>query len=234
MPITLRITVTLAMLAACRPATSTDLGLTLHGAAERAVAFHWVPTPAEDTLRPPMPIGHTVITQRAMDHAGEPALLQVLEVPAGDWHDTLLIRQRDLLPIWEHSHARDGVILVDYDGRRVRWSMRRGDSTLAAGDSTYSTPIYAFDQAELVVRSVPFEAGRTLVVPFYSEGTPEVEQDTVTVVSAPSANDTTWTVRFADAAIYSVYHLAPGSRDVIAAEVVYRPRGTRYQRVADR
>ena len=208
-----------------------DLAFPLKGTVDRKVAFRWIATPPGDTLHPPLPLGRTEIVQRAADYQGKAAVLQILSVPAWDWHDTLLVLQATLHPVWEHARAHNRVIRVDVAGGRIRWRTTQGDSVLSQGDSTHVAPAFAFNQVEMLVRSVPLEAGRTVVVPLYSEGRPDVEADTIGVMGGPAGGGSTWLVRFADAAMYTLYRIDGSTREIIGTEVVYRPTGTKYRRL---
>ncbi len=112
-------------------------------------------------------------------------------------------------------------IELRYDGRSVHRHVTTGDS-LTTSDTTFAEPVFAFNQAETLIRSLPLRAGYQRIVPLYSEIDAQVEYDTITVVGANAALPGSWKVRFADPAIVQEWIVEGNSRDVLSLET--RPR----------
>jgi hypothetical protein len=124
-----------------------------------------------------------------------------------------------------------------YDGARVTGRMQRADSSWDAYDQTFPVPVFAFNEVELLVRSLRYERGLQVVAPLFSEVDRALEYDTLTVVGrgAPAGGrDSTWVVRFADPAIVSVYSVDAGRREIVGTEVTQRRGGAVLRYARDR
>jgi hypothetical protein len=74
------------------------------------------------------------------------------------------------------------------------------------------------------VRSTPYRAGFTSIVPLYSEGDDAIEMDSIAVIGAAPGR---WTIRFADPAIIATYGLDVTTRRILSYDVVSRKTGGR-------
>lgn len=145
--------------------------------------------------------------------------------PSFPFVDTLFLDRRGLSPRWEHMLLRNATITLTYDGARVRRTRTVPDSGSTRSDTTYATPVFAFNEQELVLRSLPLRAEFSAIVPLYSEGSDSLEMDTVTVVGALSAapgSEGAWTVRFADPAIVETYVIDERTRQIVTHETIGR------------
>lgn len=154
--------------------------------------------------------------------APAPSTAASVAAPKREFYDTFEVRLKGLAPRWEHLRLGARRIRIEYDGARVtRWD-QSGDSAAHTSTVVFPTPVFAFQQLHMIVRSLPLRAGYTAILPLYSEGTAELEHDTVTVTGAPGPGSRGWTVRFADPSIVSTYTLDPATREIVDYRVVQR------------
>lgn len=193
----------------------------------RAIEYRFQAPPGSDPTRGPLPMGRTTLSESAATVDGEPAILQVIAVPERGLVDSLLVRRRDLAPVREHDHYRGRYIGVEFSGRTIHWLRRAADGAEQSGDTTYGVPVFAFNQLEMLVRALALPPGRPVVVPMLSEGSAELELDTLMVEPTEPP-----TVRFADSAVVARYRLDGSERAVVSHEIVVRDGGARYVRVS--
>lgn len=169
-------------------------------------------------------VGGGRIEIRSATYAGKPALLVVMRSNRGamQFFDSALVRRADLTPVWEVSDFRGSHRRFEYDGARVRFVGRSGDSTLR-GDHTYRHRIFQFNELDLLVRTIPLVPGYRAVVPLYSEGSDALEMDTISI--ARSHADGPWDVRFSDPVIVSHYGIDPATRSIVS-RVITRQDGS--------
>ena len=138
----------------------------------------------------------------------------------GDYYDSLFVHRADLRPIREHLayRQRNSDKRFLYDGGTVHQTNASGDS-LVTFDRSYDVPVFAFSEIELLVRSLPYHAGYTAILPLYSEGDDAIEMDSVAVVDARPDR---WTIRFADPAIVALYGIDVTTRRILSYEVTGR------------
>ena len=151
--------------------------------------------------------------------------------------DTLVVRKRDLKPEWETLRTSAGVRHIVYDSARVRLNVEPKDSVSQLHTRPTAQHAFAFNEMEMVMRSLPLRDGYQAVLPLFSEIDEQVELDTITVVAGPGAGTGTsshaWTVRFADPAIVSTYEIDVASRAVLTQTVIQRQSGRRMRYVPD-
>ena len=154
----------------------------------------------------------------------------------GDYYDSLVVRRTDLRPIREHMRYVQRRLdkRFEYEGGTVHQTNSIADSATSF-DRKYDLPVFAFSEVELLVRSLPYRAGFTSIVPLYSEGDDAIEMDSISVVSAGPEQ---WTIRFADPAIIATYGLDVATRRILSYDVVSRKTGGRarksYEKVQSR
>jgi hypothetical protein len=147
--------------------------------------------------------------------------------PPYDSRDSLVVARGTLAPVRERLVVRGVVREYAYDGARVTGRMQRADSSWDAYDHTFPVPVFAFNEVELLVRSLRYARGLEVVAPLFSEMDRALEYDTLTVLGrgVPAGRDSTWVVRFADPAIVSVYSVDAGRREIVGTEVTQRRGG---------
>ncbi|HET9983981.1 MAG TPA: hypothetical protein VFQ38_10355 [Longimicrobiales bacterium] len=184
-------------------------------------AFHFLARRTGDTTT--IDLGLTTLGDRpGAEDGGHASFRQVQASPKREFYDTLEVRVNGLAPRWEHLRLGARRIRIEYDGTRVhRWD-QTGDSVPRTATVDFPTPVFAFNQVHMLVRSVPLRVGYTTVLPLYSEGTAELEHDTITVIAAPGPDARGWTVRFADPAIVSTYTLDATTREIVGYRVLQR------------
>lgn len=141
--------------------------------------------------------------------------------------DTFVVATRGLRPVRELLFFNGFTRRYQYDGAHVWGAVQHGDSTPRPFDRVFGEPVFAFNEVDLLVRSVPFRQGWTVVVPLFSEADADVEHDTITVLGgthAPYENrdEDAWLIRFADPAIVSTYTVLAGSRAIASIETEQR------------
>jgi hypothetical protein len=164
--------------------------------------------------------GLTTLGERA--HTEDGTFVQVMTTPKQASYDTLMVRVAGLAPRWERLRFGPRTIRVEYDGARVtRWE-QVGDSAARISTTEFPTPVFAFNQAHTLVRSIPLRVGYTAVLPLFAATTAELEHDTITVTGAPAAGRRGWTVRFADPVIVATYTLDAATREILGYRVAQR------------
>jgi hypothetical protein len=201
------------------PADST---LVLTALTDRAHDYHYLLRRAPDSAERDFYAYH--LEEHLVDAGGRPGLLIVKHslTPSYHFEDSLLLDRAGLVPLWEHMQNQKATLTLTYDGARVRRTRSVPDSVLVRSDTTYDTRVFAFNEQELVLRSLPLRAGYAAILPLYSEGSDSLEKDTVTVLKGPTpapGSAAAWTVRFADPAIVEVYVIDDRTRQIISHEI---------------
>lgn len=148
--------------------------------------------------------------------------------------DSLIIVRRGLRPVYERLEARGAVRTFNYAGTRVTGTIESPDSAPRQFDTTFAELPFAFNEADLLVRSVPFTDGYSIVVPFFSELDEAIERDTIAVLGSSQVNGRdAWQVRFSDPAIVADYAIAADTREILSHHLVQRKTGTRLEFVPD-
>ncbi len=143
--------------------------------------------------------------------------------------DSLVVERRGLAPVMEHLES-GGTRIYHYARTRVWGTVQPTDSARRSLDRTFPQPVFAFNEVEVLVRSLPFREGLTVVVPLFSEIDESVERDTITVLGPDATRGSgAWTVRFADPAIVTRYVIDSASRALRSAEITQRRTGTRFR-----
>jgi hypothetical protein len=193
-------------------------------------------TPQDSVARPAFTVQHE---ERLVSENGVPSLLMVTTYsPPIRLVDSLLMARDGLVPRWEHLHMEKKALHLAWNGITITTTATAPDSAPRTTQRHFDATPFGFNQLELIVRSLPFRAGYHRVVALYSEGSGELEHDTLDVISrgAPSAPGdggvrSTWMIRFADPAIVTVYQVDPASRQILSAETTQRQGGRRFRRV---
>jgi hypothetical protein len=76
--------------------------------------------------------------------------------------------------------------VFEYAGGRVRCTKRVADSLATSTDTVFRTQVFAFNELDQLVRSLPYADGYSVVLPLYSEGDEALELDTLTVTGCES------------------------------------------------
>ena len=162
-------------------------------------------------------------------HNGKAALLLTTHFTRGAnvFLDTALVMQDGLHPVWEVSRTDAKTTRWEYSGKQVRMTVTHPDSGTRTKEHTYDVPVFHFSELDVLIRSIPMREGFEAILPLYSEGSDELEMDTVRV-NARGA-DGTWTIRFADPAIVATYGV-DAARKIVRYEVFPR-RGGNARRV---
>jgi hypothetical protein len=202
-----------------------DPSLVLSRLTDRTHDYHYLRRAPTDTAEREFYRYH--LEERLVTIDGVAGLLIVKHSlsPSFPFVDSLFVEREGLSPRWEHMHIQKAAITLTYDGARIRRTRTVSDSGTTRSDTTYVTPVFAFNEQELVLRSLPLRTGFSAIVPLYSEGSDSLEMDTVTVVGAlspASGSEGAWTVRFADPAIVETYVIDEKTRQIVSHETVGR------------
>lgn len=135
--------------------------------------------------------------------------------------DTIVITRRGLVPITEHLDFR-GTFDYRYDRNRVWGTIQPHDSAQRPYDQRFPTNVFAFQEVDLLARSLPFRTNFSVVVPLFSEVDHDLEMDTLTVLGPDTARAGAWVVRFADPVIVEHYVVDRTSRAMISSETTPR------------
>lgn len=154
--------------------------------------------------------------------AGARLMIQVQGAAAFHWVDTLTLDARSLAPRHEALYLGNRRILLTYQGREITRVVQVGDSAPRTTTSTYPHPPFAFNQLDLLIRSVPLKLGYRVILPLYSEVTDVLEMDTLEVQRGPVNGDHIWMLRFSDPAIVSQVGLHERTREIHSYETTPR------------
>jgi hypothetical protein len=144
-------------------------------------------------------------------------------------YDSLTIDRATLAPIAETVTSGRARYEYRYDGRRVV-GKATVDSGVVAVDRSFPGPVFAFNEVELLVRSLRYRAGDVFVVPLFSEADRAVEHDTLRVERREVVNGAPmWAVDFADPVITTRYRIDGASRRIVDAVTVQRKSGTTFR-----
>jgi hypothetical protein len=145
--------------------------------------------------------------------------------------DSLILDRPTLAPR-EEALASPGLrFRYRYEGRRASGSLQRGDSGPREITREFHEPIFAFNELELIVRSLRYAAGRSVIVPLFSETDADLERDTITVVgdTALANGRGAWIVRFADPAVVQRYIVDSTSRHAVRITTRQRRSGALFE-----
>ena len=92
----------------------------------------------------------------------------------------------------EHLDFR-GSFNYQYDRNHVAGTVQPHDSAQRAYDQSFPSNVFAFNEMELLVRSLPFKQGFSVVVPLFSEVDRDLEMDTLTVLGPDTSSGARWT-----------------------------------------
>ena len=192
--------------------------------------YRYLARAAGDTTEREMSTGRA--EQVVTSYEGKPALLLVKSSARGGqttFLDSALVMHAGLAPVWETSRLGSRVTHYEYAGKRVRLTVTTPDSGTRSREHAYDVPVFHFNELDVLVSSLPLREGYEAIVPLYSEGSDELEMDSVRVMSRDSAG--VWSVRFADPAIVSTYGIHAATREIVRYDVVLRRDGGRFRRV---
>ncbi len=145
--------------------------------------------------------------------------------PPYESYDSLTIDRPTLRPIEETVTSRRARYHYRYDNARVVGTAQLESGSVAV-DRTFDERVFAFNELELLVRSLRYHAGDRFVVPLFSEADRNVEHDTLRVVgSVSTARSRVWTIDFADPVITTRYRVDEASRRILDATTVQRKSG---------
>jgi hypothetical protein len=144
--------------------------------------------------------------------------------------DTIVITRLGLVPITEHLDFR-GTFDYRYDRNRVSGTIQPHDSAQRPYDQSFPSNVFAFQEVDLLARSLPFRTHFSVVVPLFSEVDRDLEMDTLTVLGPDTARAGAWVVRFADPVIVERYVIDQASRAIVSMETLPRRGGIRMRYV---
>ena len=79
--------------------------------------------------------------------------------------DSVIVERRGLAPVSERLSYR-GTYVYQYSHRRITGTIARQDSGTRSFDQAFPHDLFAFAEVDLLVRSLPFQQGLRVVVPF--------------------------------------------------------------------
>jgi hypothetical protein len=227
---------TVAIAARSTPATAPPLVL-IPGSAELTTShlkagntrYRSMYKPRPDSAEQEMAIGTAGVSETTRN--GKPALLLTTTFTRADrtFLDTALVMRDGLHPVWEVSKSGQRSTRWEYSGKQVRMTFTHPDSGTRSREHTYAVPVFHFNELDVLIRSLPMRDGFEAILPLYSEGSDELEMDSVRV-SARGA-DGVWPVRFADPAIVATYGIDGATRRIVRYAVTYRKTGGSGRRV---
>jgi hypothetical protein len=143
--------------------------------------------------------------------------------------DSLVIERRTLRPLEETLSFGGAIRHYRFDGRRVTGAIQFADSAPRSYDHTFDEPLFAFNEVDLLARSLDYRPGRLLVVPLFSEVDQALERDTLSVIGQETiAGKRVWIVRFADPVITTRYVVDAASRQLVDAVTTQRRSGVAF------
>jgi hypothetical protein len=162
---------------------------------------------------------------------GKPALLLVSTSARNGqtYLDSAVVMQSGLAPVWETARRGGGVTRWDYSGKTVRLTLTSPDSGTRTREHTYDVPVFNFQELDVLIRSLPMREGYEAILPLYSEGSEQLEMDSVRVLTR--GGDGVWSVRFADPAIVATYGIDGTTREIVRHEVLMRKSGAHMRKV---
>lgn len=165
---------------------------------------------------------------RAVPGQRDELLLTTVYSPPNGSVDSATILRHGFAPVREYLEFR-GVFRYQYSRNHVWGTVQRQDSAPRAFDQTFPHDVFAFSEAELLVRSLPFNRGATFVAPLFSEFDAALEMDTMTVIGPDSATSARngWVIRFADPAIVRRFVVSAQSRQILSDELSQRRSAAR-------
>ena len=173
------------------------------------------------------PFSEKTVAQSLISSESPAVLIVSRWPPPTTSNDSLVIAPDGLRPIREALAFNGFTRHYQYAGSHVWGTVQHGDSAARAVDRMFPEPVLAFSEVDLLIRSVPFRRGWSVVVPLFSEADEDVEHDTITVVEPTVTrrnghDESAWLVRFADPAIVSSYVVLVDSRDIVAIDTEQR------------
>ena len=151
--------------------------------------------------------------------------------PPYESSDSLIVDGNTLRPLDEVIESRRARYRFHYDGPRVTGVVAVADSAPQRLDRKFDQPVFAFNEVEILVRSLRYRVGLRVVVPLFSEGDRAIEHDTLSVVSQSTQPDhaPVWTIEFADPVITTRYRVDARSREIIDAVTRQRKSGLTFR-----
>ena len=171
------------------------------------------------------------VEEHATTYDGKPAVLLVTMYmgPKSTFVDSALVMRAGLIPVWEQMGTGPRNTRFEYAGKRVKMTITRPDSATRTREHTYDLPVFHFNELDVLLRSLPLREGYEAILPLYSEGSDQLEMDSVRVMS--KASNGVWSVRFADPAIVSTYGIDGKTREIVSQEVLGRASGAHSRKV---
>ncbi len=137
------------------------------------------------------------------------------------FRDSALVLRAGLVPIWEVMYNNARRTRIDYDGAHVRLTSSIPDSSR---EHTYDVRVFHFNELDVLLRSIPLRDGYEAILPLYSEGSDQLEMDTVRVLGRDAG---VWQLRFADPAIIATIGIDDRTRRQVSYRNVARSDSTR-------
>jgi hypothetical protein len=179
--------------------------------------------PTGDTTERETGTGH--VEQSLTKYNGKPAVLlvSVYKTRGQTYVDSALVMHAGLVPVWETSRVGSRVTQYEYSGKRVRVTVTTPDSGTRKREHSYDVPVFHFNELDMLLRSIPLREGYEAILPLYSEGSDELEMDSVRVMSRDAEG--VWSLRFADPAIVSTYGIHGTTRELVSQDIQFRRNG---------
>ena len=176
------------------------------------------------------------LSEREFGLAGTPRAVMLTSAWSSPYesYDSLIVDRTSLRPIEETVTSRRARYHYVYSGAHVMGTVTT-DSSSEQIDRSFPETVFAFNEVEILVRSLRYRAGSTFVVPLFSEGDRAVEYDTLRVVSRSMSDDgrLVWTVDFADPVITTRYRVEANARVLVDAETRQRKSGVTFRLVRE-
>jgi hypothetical protein len=183
------------------------------------------------TMRIPLERSEHVIA----GSAGMDLLIAYRYAPPTSTGDSLVVNRASLAPRHETLRVSKRSIDLEYTAASVDIVTRWDSGGTIHHLQPLTTPAFAFNEREQVIRSLPLAAGYRAILPLFSEIDEHVELDSVAVVGRgrTTAGASVWRVRFADPAIVVTYDIDVTTRQAVTESVFQRQsaRTMRYLQV---
>jgi hypothetical protein len=158
---------------------------------------------------------------------GADLLIAYRYAPPTSTGDSLIVSRASLAPRRETLSVSKRTIDLEYSAMSVDIVTRWDSGGTIHHVRPLTTPAFAFNEREQVIRSLPLAPGYRAILPLFSEIDEQVEMDSVAVVGRgeTTVGASVWRVRFADPALVVTYDIDVTTRQAVAESFFQRQGG---------